>query len=302
MALCLPLNQLHTNRLHEAGISTRAKVTTHTFQVAIVNIMPQAEEYEFLLLNRLGATRHTIEPLFFRVRNHPYRSTDHEHLNRYYNFTDQIVSHKPVAVILTGAPVEQMPANQITYYQEIQNLLTACIQHQIPLLGICWGGIAVAAFLGIGSQVLRDKISGVFKSNNVAPNHALMKGIKPTFHCPQSRFASLIENDVANQTNHGVIVPLATLSEKGTFIIQSTDGLLTAHLGHPEYLPERLLFEYHRDIATDPNLTIEGFDPANPVDKWSPSSKRFFNNWLNNIPYKNKNRRKTFSFETSAPA
>lgn len=302
MALCLPLDHLHINRLREAGVLTTTKATPGALRVAIVNIMPHAEEYEFLLLNRLGTSRNRIEPLFYRVRNHPYRSTDHEHLNRYYNFTDQIVSHQPVAVILTGAPVEQMPANQITYYQEIQNLLTACVQQQIPLLGICWGGIAVAAFLGIGSQVLRDKISGVFKSNNVAPNHALMKGIQPTFHCPQSRFASLIEIDVANQTNHGFIAPLATLSEKGTFIVQSTDGLLTAHLGHPEYLPERLLFEYHRDKASDPNLTIEGFDPANPVDKWSPSSKRFFNNWLNNIPCKNKNRRKTFTFETSAPA
>lgn len=284
MPLFLPPDYLHSRPLIERGVTVSDTPTAGSISVAIVNIMPQAESYEFLLLHRLGASIFGIEPCFFRVKNHRYQSSDSRHLQRYYHALDQLPAHHPDAVILTGAPVEHLPKSQITYYPEIEWILNICHGHQIPLLGICWGAITVAGFWGIKSKVLEKKVSGVYQGENLEPNHSLLAGIGNVTFCPQSRFASLDETDVKQAAERRIAIRLLALADGGTYLLQSADGLLTAHLGHPEYLAERILYEYQRDILSNPEVLIHGFDPANPADTWSADAQTFFNNWLAQLP------------------
>lgn len=283
MPLLLPPDYLHNGRLKAQDIIIETSGRTADIRVALFNIMPRAEEYEFMLLNRLGRSQLLVEPLFFRAERHHYGSSNQEHLNRYYQSSAMLALQSPDAVLLTGAPVEHLSPDQIHYQDEIDSLMLYCCDSNTPLLGICWGGIAVCRFLGVGSEVYQDKLSGVFRSANLAPEHPLMRAFGTGFYCPQSRFAGLVEKEVQELSKSRIVRPLAVLPEYGTFLLESADGLFTAHLGHPEYLPGRLVFEYNRDVLSNPSLHLTGFDPSNPVDNWSDESDRFFCYWLESV-------------------
>lgn len=283
MSLLLPPDYLHNDRLRARDITIETLGRNADIRVALFNIMPQAEEYEFMLLNRLGSSRLLVQPLFFRAEKHRYSSSNQYHLNRYYQPFPILEQQNPDAIMLTGAPVEHLRPEQIHYQQEIDALMLYCRDSKTPLLGICWGGIAVARFLGVDSEVYSDKLSGVFHSGNLAPEHRLMKAFGKDFRCPQSRFAGLVETEVTELAAKGIVRQLAAIPGYGTFLLESNDGLFTAHLGHPEYLPERIVFEYRRDVLSNPAVRIVGFDPFNPVDCWSAESDRFFSYWLEGV-------------------
>lgn len=283
MPLLLPSDYPHVSRLLQQGADVRHRSDGHVVRIAIVNIMPQAELYEFLLLNRLARSPLLVEPLFFRVANHRYGSSDGVHLSRFYRPLAGLFDADPAAVLLTGAPVEHLVERDIHYFEEVADLMTGCRSRAVSLLGLCWGGIAVASFLGVGSQVHQHKLSGVFRSENLMPGHRLMAGCSRQFYCPQSRYASLDEEAAVRSEQKGQIIRLALIAGHGTFLIESSDGLFTAHLGHPEYLPERLLFEYHRDRQSKPALQIHGFDPLCPIDRWSEDANSFFRSWIQQV-------------------
>lgn len=297
MSLLLPPDYPHVARLLQLGADVRHSPEEGVVRIAIVNIMPQAELYELLLLNRLARSPFLVEPMFFRVVNHRYGSSDAGHLSTYYRTLLSVWDEKTDAVLLTGAPVEHLSPAEIHYFDEIDELMNRCRTGATPLLGLCWGGLAVASFLGVATVVHPHKISGVYESQNLEPDHTLMAGCDRKFYCPQSRYASLNEEDVTRMVQKGQVVKLAKIAAHGTFLIESSDRLFTAHLGHPEYLPERILFEYHRDRQTNPSLQIHGFDPEKPIDRWSDDANRFFNSWMRRAV----ERRMMKAGETSVP-
>ncbi len=284
MPLLLPVDYPHTSRLRGAGITCILKTgdlaELKPVKAGLFNIMPEAEKYEFLLLNRLGRSSLLVEPLFIRATKHVYRSSDAAHLARFYTPQDTLNLNKPDVLLLTGAPVEKLPNSHINYWSEIETLVRFCTGTATPLFGICWGGIAIGNILGIGTELVEHKIFGVHEAVNLHPGSTVMHGIPHRFYCPQSRYASLAEDGMLRSEQQGIIHRLASGSESGTFLFESTDGILLGHLGHPEYLPERLVFEWTRDQSLGLNTPHDGFDPHNPTDTWSVEADQLFHNWL----------------------
>ncbi len=255
-------------------------------KIGIYNIMPQAEQYERLILNRLANSTYYIKPLFYKSAVHSYSSSCKKHLQEHYRTLDDFAVEPAHAIILTGAPVEKLHKDKIHYWDEIDQLIRFCKNTATPLLGICWGGIAIGLFLGINAHQSNHKVFGVDKALNLNPQAALMHRIPLSFYCPQSRYAGLDEHDLARFEQNGAINRLAWSKAAGTFLFETADNLLTGHLGHPEYLSERLVFEWTRDQKLGLNIPANGFNPYNPIDDWSETSQQFFENWLGRIRVK----------------
>ncbi len=242
--------------------------------------MPQLEAYEPMLLRWFADATEVVEPVFIRLETHGYTSSDAEHLERHYR-----PYHKAGqldGLILTGAPVEELPFEQVRYWEELSSLLRRAAREVRSTLGLCWGGMALAAQLGVPKVLLRNKLFGAFRYEVMEGNLVLPSDAVGTGLCAQSRHAGVDESAVELAAAAGQLLPLAWSKEVGYTALASPDYRLLAHLGHPEYEAARLVFEYQRDLG----LGREDVPPPREVDvtaprtTWKQDSDLFFGNWL----------------------
>lgn len=260
-----------------------AREDIRALRLGILNIMPKAETYEFMLLQPLGRSVIQIEPVFIRLRDHVYSSSDQTHLaDLYVPFEDAVRSRYLDGLIVTGAPVEEMPFEDVSYWSEVQRILRYA-RNNIPCtLGICWGGLALAKFMGIEKQVYDRKLFGVFRTRNLNATHRITGDMDDEFDCPQSRFSGVSDGDIERESAAGNLNLLAHSGEAGYTIFESTDSRFLMHLGHPEYEPQRLVEEYHRDIQLKrPGVELPvNFDIKRPLNTWRGHRAEFFSQWI----------------------
>ncbi|MFZ4413364.1 MAG: homoserine O-acetyltransferase/O-succinyltransferase family protein [Bacteroidales bacterium] len=253
-------------------------------RIGLLNIMPEAEKYETKILSMITQQSNTVEIVLIKSSFHSYKSTDKHHLDKFYCTFGQAIANKKLdGLIVTGAPVELMPFENITYWNELIEIFNYAQKNIISTLGICWGGIAIGKFLGINEIILDKKLFGVFPSTYHQEKHWINNSSKSVFDCPQSRYASLNEKELELAENNGSIQLLVDSTEAGHFIFESSDERFVAHLGHPEYDIQRILSEYERDQIKGLNLIPQHFDVKNPVNTWQENSLAFFGKWLEMI-------------------
>ncbi|MDR3012742.1 MAG: homoserine O-succinyltransferase [Chitinispirillales bacterium] len=252
-------------------------------RIGILNIMPKAETYEFSLLQPLGRSVLQIEPVWIRLKTHNYTSSDQSHLDKLYVSFEEAVERSHLdGLIVTGAPVEEIPFEEVKYWEEIKRILKYARQNIASTLGICWGGLALAKFLGIDKTVYDKKVFGVFQTANLSRNHRITGEMDDWFWCAQSRHSGISDAVLELERDKGVVQLLAHSSEAGYVIFESTDNRFLIHLGHPEYEPNRLIEEYRRDVAkgrgdVDPPTNV---DLENPVNLWRSARTEFFTQWI----------------------
>jgi len=252
-------------------------------RIGILNIMPKAEAYEFSLLHPLGRSILQIDPVWIRLRTHTYKSSDLEHLKNLYLDFEEASARAPLdGLILTGAPVEDIPFEAVTYWNEVRGILDYARAHIPGTLGICWGGLALAKQLGIEKIVFPKKLFGVFETRNLDPRHRITGEMDDVFWCPQSRFSGIPDKSMIQARDRGLVNLLAYSAEAGYTIFESADHRFLMHLGHPEYNAQRLKDEYLRDLqagkqGVEPpkNLSLE-----NPVNRWKGQGAEFFGQWI----------------------
>jgi homoserine O-succinyltransferase/O-acetyltransferase len=252
-------------------------------RIGILNIMPKAETYEYSLLFPLGRTPLQIEPIWLRLRNHNYNSTNSEHLEKLYQYFDDAIKTKHLdGLIITGAPVEEMPFEQVTYWKELIEILEYARKNIAGTLGICWGGLAIAKFLGIEKTMFNRKIFGVYETKNLNINHRITGEMDDIFFSPQSRHSGIKDKDLEIARDKGVINLLAHSPATGYTIFESTDHKFLVHLGHPEYDAKRFIEEYQRDLSKGRNdvLPPVNVDINNPVNRWRGHCFEFFSQWI----------------------
>lgn len=291
MTIVVPKNYhakpaLEQSRILVVDQDTALREDIRALRVGILNIMPKAETYEFSLLHPLGRSVLQIEPVWIRLVTHNYTSSDKAHLdNLYVTFEDAIKDHHLDGLVLTGAPVEEIPFEEITYWDEIKRILKYAQKNIASTLGICWGGLAIAKFLGIDSVLSDKKVFGVFETYNLNRNHRITGDLDDVFWCPQSRHSGFPETVMEQERDKGTINLLAYSKEAGYTIIESTDHRFLMHLGHLEYEPNRLVEEYERDVKkgrTDVPPPAN-FDINKPVNRWRGNRAEFFQQWIKYI-------------------
>lgn len=255
-------------------------------RIGILNIMPKVETYEFSLLHPLGRSIMQIEPVWIKLKTHKYQSSDQSHLEKMYVPFEEAVGKKHLdGLILTGAPVEEIPFEEVSYWEEITRILKYARHNIASTLGICWGGLALAKFLGIDKVVYSEKVFGVYETTNLDRNHPITGEMDDVFWCAQSRHAGIPDEILELERDKGTIHPLAYAKDAGYMIFESTDQRFLIHLGHPEYEPRRLVEEYIRDrnksradVKVPRNLDID-----NPVNTWRSHRTEFFSQWIKYI-------------------
>ena len=255
------------------------KEDIRALRIGILNIMPQAEKYEISLLHPMGRSIMQIEPVWIKLHLHSYNSSNKEHLDHLYIPFEEAIDQKILdGLVVTGAPVEEIPFEDVIYWPELKRIFKYARNNIACTLGMCWGGLALAKFMGIPNVVYDKKLFGVFKTRNLDSNHRVTGDMDDVFWCPQSRHAGIQDKVLEQERDKGNINLLAHAPEGGYSIFESSDHRFLMHLGHPEYDPQRLIDEYERDVKLG-RSDVEpprNFDLQDPKNCWRGHRNEFF--------------------------
>jgi homoserine O-succinyltransferase len=291
MSVVIANKHRHRGELEQRGVlciseeeANRADI--RPLRVGILNIMPKGEAYEPYLLFPLSRTIIQIEPIWIRLHSHAYKSTDIDHLDQYYDYFENAIAKSPLdGLVVTGAPVEEMEYEQVSYWDEITTILTFARQNVTSTFGICWGGLALAKMVGIEKEMFKEKLFGVFETRNLDRSHPITGELDDVFWCVQSRHSGISDRVLEQERSAGKLNLLAHSNNGGYTIFESADRRFLMHLGHPEYEAQRLVDEYRRDAAlgrSDVPLPAN-LDVNNPVNRWRSHGLEFFAQWIRYI-------------------
>lgn len=259
-------------------------------KVVIVNIMPTKIATETQLLRALSNTPLQIEPIFIRMDSHESKNTSEEHLNTFYTTFSAIKRNRYDAMIVTGAPVEMIPFEEVDYWQELCEIFEWSKKNVTSSMFICWAAqAALYYFYGINKVILPEKVFGIFEHKNLYPSSRLMRGFDQVFRAPHSRHTTVMQSDIEK---HPELNILSTSDEAGVYLIKSEDDSQVFVTGHSEYEFDTLDREYKRDMAKGldnvplPKNYYPDDNPENtPIVTWRSHNDLLFSNWLNYFVY-----------------
>lgn len=292
MSVVLPKKHHARTALENRGVlcisdEDAQRADIRPLRIGILNIMPKGETYEPLLLFPLSRTIIQIEPVWIRLHTHKYKTTNKEHLDLHYDYFEDAIAENPLdGLIVTGAPVEEMDYREVTYWNEITEILTYARKNIYSTVGICWGGLALAKMLEIEKVSYPYKVFGVFETYNLDRTHPITGEMDDVFWCPQSRHSGIPDNVLEKEKEKGNIHLLAYSKDGGGYtIFESSDRRYLMHLGHPEYEAHRFAEEYHRDMALGRKdvLPPANIDIEKPLNRWRSHGLEFFAQWVRYI-------------------
>ena len=258
-------------------------------KIAIVNLMPIKEVTETQLLRLLGNTPLQIEISLVRMENHQSKNTDDSYLDKFYIPSSEVFKHKFDGMIITGAPVEQLPFEDVDYWEELCQIMDYARKNVFSTLYVCWGSFAgLYHHYGIPKYPLERKLSGIFMNERSVEGEPLLRGFDDTFPIPQSRHTTLKKEDVLKVFD---LTILAESAEAGVTIIKSKDNREIFMTGHLEYDTLTLAEEYYRDIGKGMKVPLpKNYFPTNNVNRmpssyWRATAHLFYSNWLNYYVY-----------------
>lgn len=258
-------------------------------KVCILNLMPLKEETELQLLRVLSNTPLQIDVSFMTLKSHVSVNTSASHLNKFYITYDDIKEEKFDGLIITGAPVEQIPFEEVDYWEELCMIMDWSKKNVTSTLHICWGAQAGLYYhFGLEKRALDKKISGIFEHRVRNRREPLVRGFDDYFYAPHSRYTEVTKDDVYACKELKV---LAESEEAGIYIAIADEGKQIFITGHPEYDRVTLKNEYVRDCTRglNPEIPAHYFpddDPEKePFLQWRSHSINLYSNWLNYYVY-----------------
>lgn len=257
--------------------------------ILILNLMPLKEETELQLLRSLSNTPLQVDVTFVRVSSHVSKNTSTSHINKFYQSFDEIKNRRFDGFIITGAPVEQMPFEEVDYWDELTKIMDWTKTNVTSTLHLCWGAQAgIYYHFGIDKVQVDHKLFGVFKHKVLNRRIPLVRGFDDVFYAPHSRHTDVpIEKLRADDR----ITILAESDEVGLFLAMAQEGRQIFVMGHPEYDRVTLDGEYKRDLSKGlpidmPKNYYPDDDPNNkPVLTWRAAANNLYTNWLNYYVY-----------------
>lgn len=258
-------------------------------KIAIVNLMPVKSTTETQLLRLLGNTPLQVEISLVRMESHNSKNTLEEHLERFYIPSSELYKRRFDGMIITGAPVEQIPFEKVDYWEELCRIMDYAKQHVFSTLYICWGAQAgLYHHFGIPKYDLDKKMFGIFMNRRTTMADPLLRGFDDSFPIPQSRHTTILYDDIIQ---HPELSILSESAEVGPTLIKTNDNHSIFMTGHLEYDTNTLADEYYRDKSK--NLPIElpkNYFPENdsskvPLSTWRSTAHLFYYNWLNYYVY-----------------
>ena len=262
-----------------------ARQDIRPIRIAIVNLMPTKLATEIQLLRLLGNTPLQIDIILLRAEHHEPRHTSHEHLDKFYTTFSKVRDQKFDGMIITGAPVEMLPFEEVDYWEELKTIMDYSAENVFSTMYICWAAQAgLYHHYGIPKYPLPEKKFGVFAHTPLRPGESLFRGFDDVFTAPHSRHTEVRREDIEKVP---ALELLATSEEAGVCVAKARGTGEIFVTGHFEYETETLGLEYVRDKEKNLPVKVPAHyfpddDPAGrPVNTWRSHGHLFFSNWLN---------------------
>ena len=258
-------------------------------EIAILNLMPTKVETETQFMRLLSNSPLQVNITLVYTESYKSKNTAAAHLERFYKKFDDIKHKHFDGMIITGAPVETMPFEEVAYWQELTKIFDFADSHVTSTIYICWGAQAALYYhYGIQKYLLPTKLFGIFPHKKLIDQHdPLLKGIDDVFYIPHSRHTSVKLEDVKKVED---LVVLSESEYTGLSIAKSKDNKKIFLTGHMEYDRDTLKKEYERDVASGLPIhpPVNYFTDETCTDvrlTWSSAANLFYTNWLNYYVY-----------------
>ncbi len=262
-----------------------------SLEICILNLMPLKEDTELQLLRSMSNTPLQIDVSFMQMSSHHSSNTSPNHLNRFYNTFAELKDKTFDGLIITGAPVEQMPFEEVDYWDELCQVFEWSKTNVTSTFHICWGAQAGLYYhYGIDKEPLDEKLFGIFRHRVMNRKVPLVRGFDDHFYMPHSRHTQTPTDKIHNCED---LVVLAESDIAGVFLCMNRSGSQIFVMGHAEYDRLTLDSEYKRDLSKGLDIHIpENYypdnDPNNKPDLlWRSHANNLYTNWLNYYVYQN---------------
>lgn len=286
----LPASRILTNEnIFVMGTERAVHQDIRPLRIAVLNLMPTKVVTETQLLRLLGNTALQIDVRFIRMGSHQSKNTPLEHLDAFYESLDEVLHERFDGLVITGAPVEILPFEEVDYWPELVRLLEWSRSNVWSTMHICWGAqAALYHYYGVPKYPVPQKIFGLFAHRVLDPLEPVVRGFDEVFYAPHSRHTEVRGADI--EAVDGLKL-LAVSDLAGVYMAVSEDRRGIYVTGHPEYDRLTLKAEYERDLARGlpievPRHYFPDDDPSrDPLITWRSHANLLYSNWLNYCVY-----------------
>ena len=259
-------------------------------KIVILNLMPLKISTETDLLRLLSNTPLQMEITFMKLKSHTPKNTPIEHMLMFYKDFDEIQLERYDGMIITGAPVEQMEFEEVSYWPEVSSIFEWAKTHVTSTMYICWAAQAGMYYhYGVPKHDLSKKMFGIFKHHCSTTDHLpIFRGFDDMFRMPHSRHTEVRREDIEK---HPELRIIAESNESGVGIVMAREGREFFITGHMEYNPDTLDNEYKRDMGKrdDVEMPLNYYHHNNmaegPFVRWRAHANLLFQNWINYYVY-----------------
>ena len=253
-------------------------------RIVILNLMPFKATTETDFIRLLSNSPLLLDISFMKLKSHVSRHTSAEHIDRFYHTLEELSKEKIDGLIVTGAPVEDIPFEEVDYWKELQEIFNWARENVCSTLYICWAAQAgLYHFYDIPKYPLAKKMFGIFPTIPLKPELPIFCGFDDVFRMPQSRHTEIRREDIERIADLEIV---AESAESGVSIVRSCSRREFFITGHLEYAPDTLDTEYHRDLGKRDDVEVPKHyyrddNPTNgPLVTWRAHANLLFVNWV----------------------
>lgn len=264
-----------------------ARQDIRPLRIGLLNLMPKKIQTETQFARLIGATPLQIELSLIRMSEHQSKNTAPEHMEAFYRPFQEVKAEKFDGFIITGAPIEHLPFEEVTYWDELTEVMDWTQTNVHSTFGVCWGGMAMAwHFHRVPKHMLAAKAFGCFRHRNLAPASPYLRGFSDDCVMPVSRWTEMRQDDIDRVAG---LRTLLSAAETGPCLVEDAGHRALYIINHLEYDSGTLKEEYDRDVSagTPINVPANYFpddDPARPpLNRWRSHAHLLYGNWVNEI-------------------
>lgn len=294
MPIKLPANLPAFDVLTNEGVMVMsderaAKQDIRPLRFGLLNLMPKKIQTENQFARLLGATPIQIELSLIRMSEHETRNTAAEHMAEFYRPFQEVKAsgEKFDGLIITGAPIEHLPFEEVTYWDELKEVFEWTQTNVQSTFGVCWGGMAmINYFHGVQKHILSDKAFGCVRHTNCQPASPYLRGFSDDLVMPVSRWTEMRRDEIEPIDGLNILLDSA---ETGPALVEDPAHRALYIFNHFEYDSGTLKEEYDRDVAAGKPINVPANyypdnDPARaPQNRWRSHAHLLYGNWINEV-------------------
>jgi homoserine O-succinyltransferase len=267
--------------------STAVRQDIRPLRIGLLNLMPDKIATETQLARLIASTPLQVELTLVRVGTHASKNTSEDHLITFYRTWDEVRDQHFDGFIITGAPIETLPFDEVTYWPELTEILDWTTTNVHSTFSICWGAMAALwHFHDVPKHILDNKAFGVYRHRNLQPASPYLAGFSDDFLVSVSRWTEVRRADIEQVPS---LELLMESDETGVCLLSEAAGRRLYMFNHIEYDSTTLAKEYFRDVEAGARIEVPhdyfpNDDPNRPpVNRWRSHAFLLFGNWINQV-------------------